>query len=361
MPQNRYSDTVASRFALRGDAEAPQSFATPNTPRTKNADPQIPTVTGTAPAEQKPSPERTRQFAAVEFRNELPQKLLAQFRETNVLVSSGLAVGCLVSITAVAAGVMTLYQLSWPLAVAFYPLAGAVIARQQRGLELMVHDGSHRAWYRKNPKVNDFMTNVLAAYPSFSDVGEYRGFHGPHHADYGSVRDPCKRRFESMRSAFAPGGLLPTMVSYTTGWYREAVRKPAALVRAAAWHLCVFLIPLGMALGWSTAFIAWGLFWLIPQFAFLPWLRFIAELEEHDYSDGQSESSGTYTNVGWLHTWVVHPLKDGYHLIHHAFPSVPQWKHKALHKLLMQVSPKYRSSRGRTTLLGGSKALRDVE
>jgi fatty acid desaturase len=351
-------DTKRHGLALLRD---PQSFVDPNTPRIRNAEPQIPRTTGNLPREPRSRSERAREFAAVEFRNELPQDVLARYRETNVLVSSSLAVGCLVSITAVAAGVMTLYQVSWPLAVAFYPLAGAVIARQQRGLELLVHDGSHRAWYRKNPKVNDFLTNVLAAYPSFTDVAQYWVFHKIHHADYGSEQDPCKRRFESMRSAFEPGGLLPTMVSYATGWYREAARKPAALVRAAAWHLCVFLIPLGMALGWSTALIAWALFWLIPQFAFLPWLRFIAELEEHDYSDGQTESSGTYTNVGWLHTWIVHPLKDGYHLIHHAFPSVPQWKHKALHKLLMEVSPKYRSSRGRTKLLGGSTALRNVD
>ena len=361
MPQVRYSNAAASRLMPRSAAKAAESFATPDTPRTRCADPQNPGARGTAPPVQKPSYERPRQFAAVEFKGELSQELLSSFRETNVLVSAVLAVGCLASITAVAAGVMTLYQLSWPLAVALYPLAGLAIARQQRGLELLVHDGSHRAWYRKNPRLNDFLTNVLAAYPSFSDVAQYWVFHKIHHAGYGSEQDPCKRRFESMRLAFEPGGLLPTMVSYTFGWYREAARKPAALVRAAAWHSCVFLIPMGMALGWSTASIAWALFWLIPQFVFLPPLRFIAELEEHDYSDGQTESSGTYTNVGWLHTWVVHPLKDGYHLIHHAFPSVPQWKHKALHKLLMKVSQKYRFSRGRATLLGGSTALNDVD
>ena len=351
-------DAQRNGFALR---EAPQSFATDNAPRTKYADPQIPRVNDISSSEQKPRSEKKREFAAVEFRGALPPEELVSFRETNVLVSSGLAVGCLGSNTAVAAGVKALYQISWPLAVALYPLAGAVIARQQRGLELLVHDGSHKAWYRKNPKVNDFLTNMFAAYPSFTDMAGYWVFHKIHHADYGSDQDPCKRRFEEMRSAFEPGGLLPTMVSYTTGWYREAARKPAALVRAAIWHLCVFLIPLGVTLGWSTAFIAWALFWLIPQFAFLPWLRLIAELEEHDYSDGQTESSGTYTNVGWLHTWIVHPLKDGYHLIHHAFPSVPQWKHKALHKRLMEVSPKYRGSRGRTKLLGGSTALRNVD
>lgn len=340
--------------------QVPQSFASLADSSQTSADTASADAACCDPQAPKPRSARPRNFAAVEFRNELSPEVLARFRQTNLLVSTGLAVGCLASITAIAAGVMALYQVSWPLAVAFYPLAGAVIARQQRGLELMVHDGSHRAWHRKRPRVNDILTNALAAFPSFSDVNEYRRFHGPHHANYGSEQDPCKRRFEAMRAAFAPGGLRPTMLSYTTGWYSEIARKPASLVRAALWHLCVVLMPLGLVLGWHAALIAWALFWLIPQFCFLPWLRFVAELEEHDYADGQTESTGTYTNVGWLHTWIVHPLKDGFHLIHHAFPSVPQWRHKALHKHLMEVPPKYRASRGRTTLLGGSTVLRNV-
>ncbi len=350
-------DTLRHGLALPDGA---QSAVSNPTQRSNGAQPTSRADAAPPSEGERVRPERRREFATGEFKNELPQEVLAAFRKTNVLVSCGLAVGCLLSIVLVAASITSLHQLSWMLAAALYPLAGAIIARQQRGLELLVHDGSHCAWHRKNPRLNDLLTNLLAAYPSFTDVRQYWIFHKPHHAAYGSDSDPCKQRFEAMRSAFDPGGLLPTMVSYATGWYREAARKPGALLRAGIWHFFVFLLPLSLFLGWSYAFLIWFVFWPIPQFVFLPWLRFVAEMEEHDYSEGLSESNGTYTNVGWLHAWVVHPMHDMFHMIHHAFPSVPQWRHKALHRLLMQCSPKYRASRGRTKLLGSWTALREV-
>lgn len=300
-----------------------------------------------------------RDFAAARFVGELTPEVRRQFQKTNVSVSVALALGCLLSIIAIAVALSLLAAFNWPLALAFYPLGAAVIARQQRGLELLVHDGSHRSWWRERPELNDLLTNLLAAWPSFSEIKSYWTFHRIHHAKYGSDSDPCKRRFMQMRQVMLPGCFWPTMVDYLLGWYRETARDIQALLRAAAWHLVVLLIPAALLFDWTIALGAWVAFWFIPQFAFLPWLRFVAELEEHDYSEGLTETNGTYTNVGWLHTWLFHPLKDGYHLIHHAFPSVPQWRHKALHELLTRGSALYRRSLARKDPLGASTTIEE--
>jgi fatty acid desaturase len=292
-----------------------------------------------------------RRYAAEEFRAELPRAIVDRFRRTNLAVSVGLALFAHASIVAIGAAMAILFMSRWPIALALYPLAATFIARQQRVLELLVHDGSHRAWCSGRPRLNDFLTNVLAAWPCFSDIASYWKFHRVHHMHYGSEIDPCKARFARMREAFEPRRTLATMARYTVQWYRDTFCEPLALARAAAWHACLVLAPLYLVAG-AAALPLWLAFWLAPQLFFLPWLRFFAELEEHDYGHDKSELEGTFTNLGWIHAWLVHPMQDGYHLIHHAFASVPQWRHARLHKVLVALSVKYRQSLARRTVLG---------
>jgi fatty acid desaturase len=42
------------------------------------------------------------------------------------------------------------------------------IARQQRGLELMVHDASHGTWHRLNRDFNNKCADLVVAYPVLS-------------------------------------------------------------------------------------------------------------------------------------------------------------------------------------------------
>ncbi len=72
-----------------------------------------------------------------------------------------------------------------------------LVVRQMRALENVVHFGSHGN-FSVNKKVNDFLVNILAAWPMLSGVDEYRHFHNKHHGHYGKDIDPCKKRFENM-------------------------------------------------------------------------------------------------------------------------------------------------------------------
>ena len=89
------------------------------------------------------------------------------------------------------------FQLAWsPIWMAAVMLVCLlIVTRQMRALENIVHFGSHNNFCHDR-KLNDAMTNLLAAWPMLQDVKQYRIFHMAHHGDYGGHDDPCKLRLE---------------------------------------------------------------------------------------------------------------------------------------------------------------------
>jgi fatty acid desaturase len=251
-----------------------------------------------------------------------------------------------------------------------YALAATVIGRQQRGLELMVHDASHGAWHRSNRWLNNALANIIVAYPVLSSVEAYWASHRIHHGQYGSHIDPCRQRFAAMglphldlstrwKIAMAVVSWLP---SYNAAYYKEiGSQELRQWAHFGAWHGIVFIIPAAIFF-WSylghepvgagaLAFLVWVFFWMLPALVFLPVIRSIAESEEHDYDRGQTEFETTYTNNGWLHRLLFHPKKDAFHLIHHMFPNIPERKHQRVHEVLMEHDKKYRAALHREQVL----------
>jgi fatty acid desaturase len=254
--------------------------------------------------------------------------------------------------------------------IGYVPTA-ILIARQQRGLELMVHDASHRAWIRSLPTLNDKMADLLVAYPMLSSVEAYWKSHRSHHGSFGSHLDPCRQRFANMGLAHLDlstkwkiaRAVIAWLAPYNKAYYEEigslSLRQWA---RFAIWHTFVFIVPTTVLLSSSdsfdvasavpTAFVIWMMFWMFPQIAFLPVSRSIAEAEEHDYNKGKTEFETTYTNDGWLHRLLIHPKNDSYHLVHHMFPNIPERRHRRIHMLLMEHDPRYRTALRRSSVLG---------
>ena len=65
--------------------------------------------------------------------------------------------------------VLTIFNSNLPraaqagLAILAYLVACTFIARQLRGLEIMVHDASHLTWTRKNPKLNNLLADIYSS------------------------------------------------------------------------------------------------------------------------------------------------------------------------------------------------------
>lgn len=236
--------------------------------------------------------------------------------------------------------------------------AFVVIAREQRVLELLVHDASHRNWWRH--KWLDYMVaNYVAAYALMSETAAYWLSHVIHHQSYGDATDPCRIRYHRMglhkiadnRLIARVSAIIRWLPHYNYDYYRQVGSSPKAIARMLLWHSVVYILPLSCFVGIVSALLLWTIFWLTPMFVVLPVLRSIAEAEEHDYWRANTELATTFTNTGLVHHWLVHPWHDAYHVVHHMYPSIPQANHRLVHEALMMEDEAYRSAPQRTFML----------
>jgi fatty acid desaturase len=94
--------------------------------------------------------------------------------------------------------------------------------------------------------------------------------------------------------------------------------------------------------GVAWAFDHYGLFWAIPLFTTFPLYMMMRQWVQHGNAD-----RGRYTNTrvflaGPLFRYAVLPWGMDYHLPHHMMASVPHYKLKALHELLL-ADPNYKA------------------
>jgi fatty acid desaturase len=93
--------------------------------------------------------------------------------------------------------------------------------------------------------------------------------------------------------------------------------------------------------GWAPAWTYYGLLWIVPLFTTFPLFMIMRQWVQHGNAD-----RGRYTNtrvflVNPLVRYAVFPFGMDYHLPHHVYASVPHYKLKGLHELLLQ-DPEYR-------------------
>jgi fatty acid desaturase len=262
---------------------------------------------------------------------------------TNLLRSALTAVGDLTALLALALiGAAAHAALPWPVAWAVSVAVVLVIGRFGRAQECLVHEASHRNWQR-NGRWNDVLANILAGYPTASQVSGYRRQHVIHHAHLGSAEDPDIQRYEEFKLeeltglsrwelAKAVGRRLPR---YNWGWYTTIGTNPVTMALSGVWFLVVFGV-VGVALGTGTAFVAW-LHWLAGYALVLPTIRMIGEAGEHRYRQGDTVFNATISNLGWWHRWLVHPHNDGHHTLHHLWSSIPHHQLRRAHLDLAEL------------------------
>jgi fatty acid desaturase len=245
-----------------------------------------------------------------------------------------------------------------PLAVLVTAVIYVGQARCLRGLENLVHDGSHYNWVRSRRWLNDLLTNLLTAWPVFASVGQYRIGHLRHHVEFGRSADPDFVRYQQLdvngldRSSLPrfARGLGRRLAAYIRGWWQAVGTRPWVLLSGLSWHAAVLVTASSI---FDPAEVAWTwlVFWVLPFLAVLPVLRFVAETGKHDYGQ-PTVFDATISNLGLIHRLVFHPHGDGHHLLHHLFAAVPQYRLPQLHRLLVQTDlGRYRESRTRTCVL----------
>lgn len=288
------------------------------------------------------------------------QVLLKSFEKTSTIGSLADCLLYYISILMVAGFCVLAWTYNPLLGLACYAVGLLAIARQLRGLELMVHDASHWCWEKENKSLNDRLANGFVAFPTMGTVEAYRKGHFIHHGTYAGEQDPCKRRFAAMGLGDVDlstkwsilRAVLRWLPQYNLVYYTEIGSKSWSMLASwALWHVTLVILPLSLMFGAGIGLLLWTLFWLVPMLVSLPVLRSIAEAEEHDYERGETEFESTYTNDGLIHHILWHPWNDGYHQVHHMFPNISARYHHKVHKLLMKFDEKYKAGPIRTKTL----------
>ncbi len=228
--------------------------------------------------------------------------------------------------------------------------------RQMRGLENIVHFGSHNN-FSKNKKLNDLLTNLFAAWPMLQETVQYRVFHATHHGEYASDNDPCRIRLENIGANTQEIKtnmqllwlIAKWMPQYNREFYREISSDYRQIKVFAIWHAAAAIIISILHSSELALFVTFS--WMMIMFFSLPFLRSIAEISEHDYELGKSVAETTFNNLGLLDHLLIHPAGDAWHSLHHLHPTVSWWKQRQAHNYLMENDSAYRNVINRDKLL----------
>lgn len=287
------------------------------------------------------------------------QLLLGRFKSTSTVRS---VVTALADIAAILSAPLLAVWLHFqqPVAVAVFVVTMWIAtARALRGLECLTHEASHYNLSRV-PAVNDALGNLLAAMPAFQIVGQFRSGHVPsHHHAFGTRIDPDLARHDALdlhsidrstarRFAMSIARRLPR---YVGGWFRNTGANGTTLATSLAWHALVYIAPLALIVGLPRAIALWAVYFAAPFILVLPVIRLVGEAAEHVYRGSNTVFNATVSNVGLMHRAIIHPHGDGYHLVHHLWPSVPHHQLAAAHQTLLEIDPDgFGTGRQRRTL-----------
>jgi fatty acid desaturase len=253
---------------------------------------------------------------------EIPKDVVDKARSLRGLRSGIIFVAWMLPITILLL-VVTLSKLYGITAAVAWPIAVICAGLLMRAQENLVHELSHRNVFR-SALVTDFFGTWVAGAMLMSFTF-YRQTHGFHHRHFGSREDPC---FNRMHYADTNMGLIAYMREH---FHSLAKAGSGAVLVYLAWLALIATIGGGLAV----------LSYLVAQFVVLPAVRRNAEAAEHDYS--KDEFHGTFTNLGLRK--LIHPLGDGYHLLHHMFPYVPGTSLGELHRYALVHWPEYAGAR----------------
>ena len=260
-----------------------------------------------------------------------------------------------------------------------YIAAIIIIAGRMHGLAALVHEFAHYRFVA-NKEVNDWVGNVLTAWPLFVTVESYRANHLQHHRHANTDKDPDYMvKLGTARFTFPQRmrNLIVHFLAYVIGvnGYRDMRtglnrlnRKldiPRINVYSRLATYAVILIG-AIALDVTDELI---LYWVLPYatlFFTVMWIRSVAEHFAIDDIDNKLEGTRTVIPHFWERAFFG-PHKVSYHLEHHIYAAVPFYNLPALHAELMK-HPVYRQkahiTRGYTTgllrevLAHGHDALR---
>ncbi len=235
-----------------------------------------------------------------------------------------------------------------------YILAVAFIGSRQHALLVLMHDGVHYRLLR-NRWLNDWMSEVVLAWPHLVTARQYRKNHFAHHKYLNTAQDPdLKRRAGDPVWVFPQTvqNLSKTLFRDATGLNAPAMLKLAVSVAAAdsvpagflALRYGFYAAALGI-IAYAGALEGFALYWIVPMFTWLVMIMRIRSIAEHHAIEIGAPKTAyprtRTTQATLIERIFLAPKNVNFHIEHHFFPSVPFYRLPELHAILM-TKPGYR-------------------
>jgi fatty acid desaturase len=227
-----------------------------------------------------------------------------------------------------------------------YVFAVAFIGSRQHALLVLMHDGVHYRLFRNRP-LNDWVSEVILAWPHLVTARQYRKNHFGHHKFLNTPHDPdLIRRKGDPAWVFpqATSAMAKMLLRDATGLNAPAMLKLAAAVAKAdsvpAWFLAArygFYASVLAIVIYLGAFTGFMLLWIVPMFTWLVLIMRLRSIAEHHAIDRPRSEYGLTrtTEATLLERIFVAPKNVNFHIEHHFFPSVPFYRLPELHRILM--------------------------
>jgi fatty acid desaturase len=245
-----------------------------------------------------------------------------------------------------------------------YPLIVILIGSRQQALIVLMHEAAHRKLFR-SPRWNDFVGEVILAWPLFISMFSYRANHCAHHRHMNTGLDPDWVRYLSPEADEQQNWtynrtrvqvlwpLLKDLIGLgSLAQFKRVVRlaKPrnhdprrnsaeanraaelkfGRYPRAAVWG---FRLALVIALTLGHAWTAFFLYWIVPALTMLKACTRLRLLAGHFAIFGGEGVRTTLSSP--LETFLLAPHQIGYHVEHHLYPAVYFSRLPELHQKLL--------------------------
>lgn len=246
----------------------------------------------------------------------------------------------------------------WAMILALFCLAAAfpnplvlllvivMLGGRQMALGVLVHETGHKSLFT-SPEINHLVGTWLSGYWVFSDKDAYMRGHLMHHKDCGTTEDPDLKNFEAYPvSTTSFRRKVSRDILGKLGWRRiksiarSLTRlgelKPATrqmLIRSVGCNLLMLTTMAVLGVPWLYAL------WVIAFMTSHMLITRIRQIAEHaavpDHFESDTRLNTRTIYINWLESLLVAPHDLNYHLEHHLMASVPIYRLRAFHNILL--------------------------
>lgn len=213
-----------------------------------------------------------------------------------------------------------------------------IIGARQHAMVVLMHDAAH-IHFARNKTLNDWLSNLLCAFPLTLETAVYRKVHLAHHSHLNSRQDPDLLRKEKQSGWNLPAPAWKVALFIPAFIFVIGPKEMIALL----WGFSGFGTPkrwlveprfMAIKMSYYAAIAAFCVFfgiaqavlfyWFIPVLFVLPFVARVRNLSEHAALSLEDENNSTReVTPGRIESFLLAPHNVHLHLTHHHYPHVP--------------------------------------